>query len=121
MKRRSFIWTVVAGVGGTFLLAATGCKEPATVPPIDITALFPKNARALGKALDQAGSFEETALAFDALFPQSASWKNLDGAAVRDRLQEAIHADFVAERMIAIEGWYVPETEAKLCVLASRA
>ena len=51
MKRRDFLWTVVAGAGaGTVLLV--GCTDPRQ--GVDLTALLPENAALLGAALAEA-------------------------------------------------------------------
>jgi hypothetical protein len=39
--------------------------------------------------------------------------------ALRNRVRRAVRSDFVEGRVVPVDGWYLSETEARLCALST--
>ena len=113
MNRRAFL-TGLSAVAGGVVLQLSGCGAE----PIEVTQALPAEAAVIGKAYlrvrsDEGGRLAELIFACD----RWAGVKARSGADVQKLLAEQIREDFQQGRVAEVKGWFLSETEGRLCAL----
>lgn len=120
---------LVAALG---LAALAGWRVAVTVEPGVVAALRravgpDASARAVGRAYLAAHPAEaDRERLVRTLVAEPATARALlatrpDPAALGEALAQAIRGDFLARRMVKVDGWLLARTEARLCALACLA
>lgn len=132
IERRAFLKG--AGVATALGLAAptlvawvAGCGGESALARL-LSGFFadPESARAVGREyLELAADEPDANTVLDRLAgPQRQQWEAL-AASDPERLVQALRlqhrSDFARERVVAVRGWVLSETEARLCALAALA
>jgi hypothetical protein len=132
IERRAFLKGAGAatalGLAAPALVAfLAGCgRESALARSLSGFFADPESARVVGREYLELYPDEPEA---DAVLqrlagPRLSEWETL-AASDPDRLVQALrlqhHSDFAHERVVAIRGWVLSETEARLCALAALA
>jgi hypothetical protein len=132
IERRAFLRGVGAATAlglaapALFVLLA-GCRRESRLF-LSLAGFFadPESARSVGRAyLELASDGPDADTVMERLAgPQLAEWEAL-AASDPDRLAQALRdrhrSDFAHERVVALRGWILSETEARLCALAALA
>jgi hypothetical protein len=132
IERRAFLRgagaaTALGLAAPTLLAFFAGCgRESALARSLSGFFADPESARAVGREYLELAPDEPDA---DAVLerlagPRLREWEAL-AASDPDRLVQALRlqhrSDFAHERVVAIRGWVLSETEARLCALAALA
>jgi len=114
------------------LAALAGWRVASTVEPGVVAALRravgpDASARAVGRAYLAAHPAEADLgllarrLAAEPATARALAVASADPAALGQALAQAIRTDFLARRMVKLDGWLLARTEARLCALACLA
>jgi hypothetical protein len=121
LTRRGFLAGLVAGVVGAALglrLYWSGARTPAGAERLASTLPHTDSAVRLGRRYLEGAPGESDAARLVALIGTMPSDGESD-AALRERLQARIRQDFIDGATVAVDGWLLSLTEARLCALVS--
>jgi hypothetical protein len=135
LSRRGFVQAALALAGriwgGSLLraggvvaargVAVTNTDSPSAAAARILSCLrASRSARRIGAAyLAELNSPPTMATLVRGLAPGLRSSCEIDRAEVRRALRERIQADFARGRLVQVDGWFLSETEARLCALAT--
>jgi hypothetical protein len=128
-SRRRFLRVALLGAATSLLgplRGAWGFEAARSTAPRDLARRLVQSlhdsssARAVGAAYLRIMPYEADVQALLArlLEDQPALSGSRSAAATRGLLRRSIRADFAGERVVAVDGWLLAETEARLCALA---
>jgi hypothetical protein len=118
LTRRGFLAALAAGIVGAVLGLRLYWREgrpPAGAEPLARLLPHAENAARLGRRYLEETPQEADAAHLVALIGVAAD----TDAALRERLEARIRQDFIAGATVAVDGWLLSRTEARLCALLS--
>jgi len=121
LTRRGFLAGLAAGVVGAALglrLYWSGARTPAGAERLASTLPHSDSAVRLGRRYLEGAPEEADAAHLIALIGTLPAGTESD-AALRERLQARIRQDFIDGTTVAVDGWLLSLTEARLCALVS--
>jgi hypothetical protein len=121
LTRRGFLAGLAAGVVGAAVglrLYWSGARTPVGAERLASTLSHTDSAVRLGRRYLEGAPEEANAGRLIALIGTQPAGGESD-AALRERLQTCIRQDFIDGTTVAVDGWLLSLTEARLCALVS--
>jgi hypothetical protein len=122
--RRSFLASLVALGGGICLSGAGGCgllrnvKQEAA--SLNLLLGKAEQAQAIGRAYLDANPSEAELKTLVDLLIRDLDWRSDQASAstLRNRLAERVKTEFNEDKIARVEGWWLAQSEARICGLA---
>ena len=123
ITRRGFIVLGGLAVGGGAAVLLSDDRDASLSRTVAASFSDADSARAVGEAYLQAVPSEDDLRRLGgALRRSNRAWARVAGPEDVRRLARAeVRRDYAAGRLVAVSGWYLSRTEARLCALATFA